>query len=77
MNLALVHDRELIKTFWERRIETQTQQAESEEQRMSQSALKKLRGEWLVRLENRTKHLKNLNDNYMKKMKMEPSADQT
>uniref|UniRef100_A0A3Q2V617 Family with sequence similarity 240 member A n=3 Tax=Haplochromini TaxID=319058 RepID=A0A3Q2V617_HAPBU len=60
MNLALVHDRELIKTFWERRIETQTQQADSEEQRMSQSALK-LRGEWLVRLENRTKHLKNLN----------------
>lgn len=41
MNLALVHDRELIKTFWERRIETQTQQADSEEQRMSQSALKK------------------------------------
>uniref|UniRef100_A0A3Q0R2J6 Uncharacterized protein n=1 Tax=Amphilophus citrinellus TaxID=61819 RepID=A0A3Q0R2J6_AMPCI len=59
MNLALVHDRELIKTFWEKRIETQTQQAENEEQRMNKSALN-LRGEWLVRLENRTKHLKNL-----------------
>ncbi|XP_030579530.1 protein FAM240C [Archocentrus centrarchus] len=71
MNLALVHDRELIKTFWEKRIETQTQQVENEEQRMNKSALNKLRGEWLVRLENRTKHLKNLNDNYMRKMKME------
>ncbi|XP_040897632.1 protein FAM240B [Toxotes jaculatrix] len=77
MNLALIHDRLHIKTFWEKRINTECQHAESEEQRMKKSALKKLRGEWLVRLENRTKHLKNLNDNYVRKVKMEKAADQT
>ncbi|XP_022621616.1 protein FAM240A [Seriola dumerili] len=75
MNVALIHDRLHIKTFWEKRINTQCQNADSEEQRMNKSALKKLRGEWLVRLENRTKHLKSLNDNYIRKMKK--TADQT
>uniref|UniRef100_A0A3Q1EXX4 Family with sequence similarity 240 member A n=1 Tax=Acanthochromis polyacanthus TaxID=80966 RepID=A0A3Q1EXX4_9TELE len=60
MNLALIHDRLHIKTFWEKRIDTQSRHEDSEEQRMNQSALN-LRGEWLVRLESRTKHLKNLN----------------
>ncbi|XP_076585873.1 protein FAM240B isoform X2 [Chaetodon auriga] len=77
MNLALIHDRLHIKTFWEKRISNQCQHVESEEQRMEKSALKKLRGEWLVRLENRTKHLKSLNDNYVRKVKTEKSADQT
>ncbi|XP_019109806.1 protein FAM240B [Larimichthys crocea] len=77
MNLALIHDRLHIKTFWEKRIDSQCQHAESEEQRMERSALNKLREEWLVRLENRTKHLKSLNDNYTRKMKMERSANQT
>ncbi|KAM6930946.1 protein FAM240B-like [Xenentodon cancila] len=77
MNLALVHDRLQIKSFWEGRINTECQHAENEEQRMNKSALKKLREEWLVRLENRNKHLKNLNDNFIKKVKMEKSADQT
>ncbi|XP_029365563.1 protein FAM240B [Echeneis naucrates] len=77
MNLALIHDRDLIKTFWEKRIDTHCQSSESEEQRMNKSALKKLRGEWLVRLENRTKHLKNLNENFLRKVKTEKTADQT
>ncbi|XP_070761198.1 protein FAM240B [Enoplosus armatus] len=77
MNLALIHDRLHIKTFWEKRINNQCQHAESEEQRANKSALNKLRGEWLVRLENRTKHLKKLNDNYVRKVKMETSAEQT
>ncbi|XP_041644514.1 protein FAM240B [Cheilinus undulatus] len=77
MNLALIHDRPNIKTFWEKRIDSDCQYAESEEKRRNKSALKKLRGEWLVRLENRTKHLKNLNDNYLKKAKTEKSAEQT
>ncbi|XP_070411701.1 protein FAM240B isoform X1 [Nothobranchius furzeri] len=77
MNLALIHDRLHIKTFWEKRINADNQHAESEEKRMNQSALHKLREEWLVRLENRTKHLKNLNDNLIRKVKMEKSADQT
>ncbi|XP_071340190.1 protein FAM240B isoform X2 [Trachinotus anak] len=95
MNLALIHDRLYIKTFWEKRIDTQCQNLENEEQRMNKSALKKsfssvpslwvssstvqmrLRGEWLVRLENRTKHLKNFNDNYIRKVKTETAADET
>ncbi|KAF1388992.1 hypothetical protein PFLUV_G00068800 [Perca fluviatilis] len=76
MNLALVHDRLHIKTFWEKKINTECQHVESEEQRKNKSALEKLRAEWLVRLENRTKHLKNL-DKYARKVKVEKSADQT
>uniref|UniRef100_A0AAV2MQ97 Uncharacterized protein n=1 Tax=Knipowitschia caucasica TaxID=637954 RepID=A0AAV2MQ97_KNICA len=67
MNLAKVHDRLNIKSFWEKRIGGDTQHAQSEEQRRSRSALCKLRGEWSVRLEARNKHLKMLNDNYTKK----------
>ncbi|XP_070690605.1 protein FAM240B [Pempheris klunzingeri] len=77
MNLALIHDRLHIKTFWEKRINSDCQYAESEEQRMKSSKLRKLRGEWLVRLENRTKHLKSLKDNYVRKVKVETPADQT
>ncbi|XP_041793910.1 protein FAM240B [Chelmon rostratus] len=77
MNVALIHDRLHIKTFWEKRITNQCRHAETEEQRVEKSALKKLRAEWLVRLENRTKHLKSLNENYVRKVKMEKSADQT
>lgn len=42
MNLALIHDRLHIKTFWEKRINDHGQHAESEEMRMNSSALKKL-----------------------------------
>ncbi|KAM7391000.1 hypothetical protein PAMP_021718 [Pampus punctatissimus] len=42
MNVALIHDRLHIKTFWEERINAQSQHADSEEQRMNSSALKKL-----------------------------------
>nr|XP_046242504.1 protein FAM240B [Scatophagus argus]XP_046242505.1 protein FAM240B [Scatophagus argus] len=77
MNLALIHDRLHIKTFWEKKISWQSEQAESEEQRMKRSALRKLRAEWLVRLENRTKHLKNFSDSYMRKTKTEKSAELT
>ncbi|XP_074527234.1 protein FAM240B [Halichoeres trimaculatus] len=76
MNLALIHDRLHIKTFWEKRIDNDCHYAETEEQRKSKSALSKLRGEWVVRLENRTKHLK-LNDNYVKKVKTEKPAEPT
>ncbi|KAM3610241.1 uncharacterized protein V6R79_001208 [Siganus canaliculatus] len=69
MNVALIHDRLHIQTFWEGRISRQSEQSESEERRMERSALNKLRGEWLVRLENRTKHLKSLNDGFLRKKK--------
>lgn len=77
MNLALIHDRLCIKSFWEKRISRQSQQTESEEQRLQRSALNKLRGEWVVRLENRTKHLKNLSDVYVRKPRAEEPAEQT
>ncbi|XP_029296066.1 protein FAM240B [Cottoperca gobio] len=77
MNLAKIHEGLHIKTFWEKKINTECQHAESEDQRKNKSALKKLREEWLVRLENRTKHLKSLNDNYVRKVKVEQSDDQT
>ncbi|XP_034548576.1 protein FAM240B [Notolabrus celidotus] len=76
MNLALIHDRLHIKTFWEKRIDSEGQYVDKEEQRKTRSALNKLRDEWVVRLENRTKHLK-LNDNYIKKVKTEKAAEQT
>uniref|UniRef100_A0A3B3ZKS6 Uncharacterized protein n=1 Tax=Periophthalmus magnuspinnatus TaxID=409849 RepID=A0A3B3ZKS6_9GOBI len=62
MNLALVHDRLHIKSFWEKRIQDDSEHAETEEQRRSQSALG---GEWLVRLEARNKHLKMLNESFL------------
>lgn len=34
----------------------------------------RLRAQWRVRLENRTKHLKNLNDSYVRKVKTEKTA---
>lgn len=41
MNVALIHDRLHIKTFWEKRITNQCRHAETEEQRVEKSALKK------------------------------------
>uniref|UniRef100_A0A8P4KCW6 Uncharacterized protein n=3 Tax=Dicentrarchus labrax TaxID=13489 RepID=A0A8P4KCW6_DICLA len=40
MNVALIHDRLHIKTFWEKRINNDCEHAESEEQRKEKSALK-------------------------------------
>ncbi|XP_062273044.1 protein FAM240B [Scomber scombrus] len=75
MNVALIHDRLHIKTFWEKRIDAHSENSCSEEERMNGSALQKLREEWHVRLESRTKHLKT--DNYIKKLKQDKSADET
>ncbi|XP_029685446.1 protein FAM240A isoform X4 [Takifugu rubripes] len=66
MNLALVHNRQHIQTLWEKRISSRCQYEENEEQRMEKSALKRLRGEWLTRLETRNKHLKSVNTNMVK-----------
>uniref|UniRef100_A0A3B1IGV4 Family with sequence similarity 240 member B n=1 Tax=Astyanax mexicanus TaxID=7994 RepID=A0A3B1IGV4_ASTMX len=60
MNAALIHDKLFIKTFWEQKIVSHVQLTENEEQRMKNSA--RLRDEWLIRLESRTKHLKNFRD---------------
>ncbi|KAG2466948.1 F240A protein, partial [Polypterus senegalus] len=58
----LIHDKQAIKSFWERKIESHTQLAKKEEVRVKKSALKKLRNEWVERLENRTRQLQNYNE---------------
>ncbi|ROL53698.1 Protein FAM240B [Anabarilius grahami] len=63
MSSALIHDKLFIKTFWEQKIVNHSHMIEVEEDRMKKSALTKLRDEWLLRLETRTKHLKNFGDN--------------
>ncbi|CAL8247973.1 unnamed protein product [Merluccius merluccius] len=69
MNAALIHDKEHIKNFWEKKIAADENHSGTEQMRKSKSALEKLRGEWLVRLENRNKHLKSLNEEYNRKAK--------
>ncbi|XP_062854376.1 protein FAM240C [Trichomycterus rosablanca] len=64
MNPALIHDKLFIKTFWEQKILTHERKTVTEKERMKNSALSKLRDEWLVRIENRTKHLKPFNDTH-------------
>nr|XP_057927307.1 uncharacterized protein LOC131128453 [Doryrhamphus excisus] len=71
MSLALIHDRQNIRSFWENRIHVHHQHAASEERRMNASALHKLRGEWLTCLEKRNKHLKSLKDGLVPNRKPE------
>ncbi|NXK45390.1 F240B protein, partial [Chauna torquata] len=59
------HDTEELKNFWEKVIQEQTRQREGEESRLSKSALNKLRHEWTLRLEGRTKQVQE----HMKKQK--------
>lgn len=77
MNAAKIHDKFLIKSFWEQKIENHSHQIENEDQRMEKSALSKLREDWARRLENRTKHLKNMNEEIMRKDKLAELAEQT
>ncbi|NXU29885.1 F240A protein, partial [Thalassarche chlororhynchos] len=51
------HDAEGLKNFWEKVIQEQTKQRESEESRLSKSALNKLRQEWTLQLEGRARHI--------------------
>ncbi|XP_027526802.1 protein FAM240B-like [Neopelma chrysocephalum] len=50
-------DAEGLKNFWEKVIQEQTKQQEAEESRLSKSALNKLRQEWALRLERRTRQV--------------------
>ncbi|CAN0323070.1 unnamed protein product [Bubo scandiacus] len=51
------HDAEDLKNFWEKVIQEQTKHQESEESRLSKSALNKLRHEWTLRLEGRARQI--------------------
>ncbi|KAM6169959.1 protein FAM240B [Rhynchocyon petersi] len=51
-----------LKCFWEKEIRKQTCYRELEEDRQEKSALKKLRREWMERLEKRLRMLDNPDD---------------
>ncbi|XP_061657638.1 protein FAM240C-like [Syngnathoides biaculeatus] len=55
-NLARIHDKQKLKFFWEQRINRHSQQMVEEESRRKSSALTRLRGQWLVKLDQRNKH---------------------
>ncbi|XP_062400103.1 retrotransposon-like protein 1 [Sardina pilchardus] len=76
MNLALIHEKLIIKSFWEQRIDKHSHVSETEESRMKKSALGKLRDEWLWRMEARTKHLKTFNEERLKRTKPEKQLEE-
>ncbi|KAJ3603657.1 hypothetical protein NHX12_028401 [Muraenolepis orangiensis] len=76
MNIALIHDKDHIKNFWEKKIVADEVQSETEAMRKSKSSLRKLRCEWVVRLENRNKHLKSLSEEYSRKAKVSPPEEE-
>ncbi|XP_018592194.1 protein FAM240A [Scleropages formosus] len=63
MNLARIHDKYKTKKFWEQKIENHCQMTSNEELRMKNSALSKLRNEWIQRLESRTRQQSSFNEN--------------
>ncbi|OXB80101.1 UNVERIFIED_CONTAM: hypothetical protein H355_006933 [Colinus virginianus] len=76
------HDTVELKNFWEKAIQEQTRQRESEESRLSKSALNKLRHEWTERLEGRTKlvqaHMKKQKEKMtLLSIEAHPSSDKT
>ncbi|XP_057674331.1 protein FAM240C-like [Corythoichthys intestinalis] len=56
MNVARIHDKQKLKFFWEQRINKHSQQMVEEESRRKSSALTRLRGQWLVKLDQRNEH---------------------
>ncbi|XP_054613581.1 protein FAM240B [Dunckerocampus dactyliophorus] len=56
MNVARIHDKHKLKSFWEQRIVQHSQQMDEEESRKKTSALTRLREQWLVMLDQRNEH---------------------
>ncbi|XP_053727533.1 putative surface protein bspA-like [Synchiropus splendidus] len=75
MNVALIHDKLHIRSLWETKIHVERENVEKEEMRLKKSALCRLRAEWVVRLENRNKHLKKL-DTCIQRVDKAKSPDQ-
>ncbi|CAM4728868.1 unnamed protein product [Leuciscus chuanchicus] len=57
INLARLHDKYGLKMFWEEKIESHVQRMGNEDSRMNNSALSKLREEWVQRLQFRNQHV--------------------
>ncbi|KAG9263035.1 protein FAM240B-like [Astyanax mexicanus] len=57
MSLARIHDKHKLRKFWEQKIERHSQMEGIEEFRMKRSALSRLRGEWLQRLQSRNQQV--------------------
>ncbi|CAJ1071087.1 protein FAM240B-like [Xyrichtys novacula] len=58
MNVARIHDKQKLRSFWEQRIVQHTESMDEEENRMRSSSLSRLREQWLVRLDQRNQHQK-------------------
>ncbi|NXU52706.1 F240A protein, partial [Turnix velox] len=76
------HDAEGLKNFWEKVIQEQTKQRESEESRLNRSALTKLRQEWTLRLEVQARRIQAHSETQKELMTLLPtealpSADKT
>ncbi|KAK9968750.1 hypothetical protein ABG768_003058 [Culter alburnus] len=57
INLACIHDKYGLKKFWEEKIESHVQRTGNEDSRLKNSALSKLREEWVQRLQFRNQHV--------------------
>ncbi|KAF3702362.1 hypothetical protein EXN66_Car018050 [Channa argus] len=56
MNAARIHDKQKLKSFWEKWIFQQSKHMDEEESRRRSSALARLREQWGVRLNQRNQH---------------------
>uniref|UniRef100_A0AC11AIX0 Family with sequence similarity 240 member C n=1 Tax=Ovis aries TaxID=9940 RepID=A0AC11AIX0_SHEEP len=53
----VTYDADVLKTFWEKRIELHMEQLQKEDMRIRRSALDRLRDEWARQLERRNQML--------------------
>ncbi|CAI5666223.1 unnamed protein product [Oreochromis niloticus] len=68
MNAARIHDKQKLKSFWEQRIVQHSEQTNDEENRMRNSALARLREQWVIRLEQRNQHLQSFFEERMRRV---------
>ncbi|KAJ7986960.1 hypothetical protein DPEC_G00333790 [Dallia pectoralis] len=70
MSLARLHDKHKLRKYWEEKIETHCDMMGNEETRLRNSALSRLREEWLRRLKLRSQQLENFEEERMRTAKM-------
>ncbi|KAG7498185.1 hypothetical protein JOB18_000725 [Solea senegalensis] len=56
MNAARIHDKQKLKSFWEKRIVQHTEHMDDDEKLRGRSALSRLREQWTIRLDQRNRH---------------------
>ncbi|XP_075708538.1 protein FAM240B-like [Rhinoderma darwinii] len=76
--LLMSHDTDGLKNFWEKKIEKQTMEHQTDDARRHKSALSKLREEWSQRLEFRLNMLHSLQEEQKRQLycrEPEPKAN--